>query len=171
LENANDQLDNNFSRLEAAGLSGYALAEKLAIAEDRINDLEDQIRTAMQRNKATLAVVTAQRDEHGLVSQFQTKADIVSRTSDSKMKEALNIVHHQMDTLKTDMTAERSRLQRDNGRLNDLISELRLRSRAEAESFGKELERISEDMRAELQAAHEERQAAMKERDSLKRVC
>jgi chromosome segregation ATPase len=67
LETANDQLDNNFSRLEAAGLSGVALAEKLAAAEDRISELEDELRALGQRNIASLALVSAQRDENGLV--------------------------------------------------------------------------------------------------------
>lgn len=65
LEIANGQLDTNFNRLETAGLSGIALAEKLAAAEDRISELEDEIRTLMSRNKASLALVTAQRNEHG----------------------------------------------------------------------------------------------------------
>jgi chromosome segregation ATPase len=65
LENANDQLDNNFSRLEAAGLSGVALAEKLAAAEDRIAELEEELQALAQRNKASLALVSAQRDENG----------------------------------------------------------------------------------------------------------
>ena len=65
LENANGQLDANFSRLEAAGMSGVELAEKLATAEDRISELEDELRALMQRNTASLALVTAQRNEHG----------------------------------------------------------------------------------------------------------
>jgi chromosome segregation ATPase len=63
LNRANDQLDNNFSRLEAAGLGGVALAEKLAAAEERIAELEDEIRALIQRNKASLALVSAQKRE------------------------------------------------------------------------------------------------------------
>lgn len=63
LKNANDQLDNNFSRLESAGFGALALAEKLAKANERISDLEDEIRALGQRNKVSLALVTAQRDE------------------------------------------------------------------------------------------------------------
>lgn len=63
LKNANDQLDSNFSRLEDAGFSSLALAEKLAKAHERIGELEDEIRTLSSRNKASLALVTAQRDE------------------------------------------------------------------------------------------------------------
>jgi hypothetical protein len=44
-----------------------ALAEKLAAAEDRIAELEDELRGLAQRNKASLALVSAQRDENGLV--------------------------------------------------------------------------------------------------------
>ena len=70
LDHANGQLDKNFCRLEAAGLGGIALAEKLATAEERISELEDEIRAVLQRNKASLALVTAQRSEHGYVFAF-----------------------------------------------------------------------------------------------------
>jgi chromosome segregation ATPase len=63
LKNANDQLDNNFSRLESAGFGALSLAEKLAKANERISDLEDELRGLSQRNKASMALVTAQRDE------------------------------------------------------------------------------------------------------------
>lgn len=64
LQYVNQQLDDNFSRLEAAGLGGIELAEKLAVAHQRISDLEDEIRALLQRNKASLALVHAQREEH-----------------------------------------------------------------------------------------------------------
>lgn len=63
LMNANNQLDNNFSRLEDAGFGALALAEKLAKANERIAELEEQIQGLSQRNKASLALVAAQRDE------------------------------------------------------------------------------------------------------------
>jgi hypothetical protein len=63
LHRANEQLDHNFSRLEAAGFGGIALAEKLAAAQDRIAELEDEIRALTQRNKASLALVSAQKRE------------------------------------------------------------------------------------------------------------
>jgi chromosome segregation ATPase len=63
LKSANDQLDNNFSRLESAGFGALSLAEKLAKANERIADLEDELRGLSQRNKASLALVSAQRDE------------------------------------------------------------------------------------------------------------
>jgi hypothetical protein len=63
LKNANDQLDNNFSRLESAGFGALSLAEKLAKANERISDLENELRGLSQRNKASIALVTAQRDE------------------------------------------------------------------------------------------------------------
>jgi len=63
LKNANDQLDNNFSRLESAGFGALSLAEKLAKANERISDLEDELRGLSSRNKASIALVTAQRDE------------------------------------------------------------------------------------------------------------
>jgi hypothetical protein len=59
LENANQQLDNNFSRLEAAGFGSVRLAEKLAAALERIGELEDQIRSLLQKNKASALLVSA----------------------------------------------------------------------------------------------------------------
>lgn len=56
-------MDQNFSRLETAGLGAVQLAEKLAAAEERISELEDEVRTLGQRNKASLALVGAQREE------------------------------------------------------------------------------------------------------------
>lgn len=67
LDNANGQLDSNFSRLEAAGLNGLRLAEDLAQAQERVNELEDQLRNLTQRNKASLALLTEQRDERACV--------------------------------------------------------------------------------------------------------
>lgn len=68
LKEANEQLDQNFSRLEAAGLGAIQLAGKLAAAEERIDELEDEVKTLGQRNKASLALVGAQREEQEWVS-------------------------------------------------------------------------------------------------------
>lgn len=73
LEHANQQLDDNFSRLEAAGLVGIELAEKLAAAQQRISDLEDEIRALVHKNKASLALVHAQRKENTSVGMSTTK--------------------------------------------------------------------------------------------------
>ena len=62
LNNANGQLDSNFSRLEAAGMSGLRLAEDLASAQARISELEDELRLLSQRNTASLALLTEQRE-------------------------------------------------------------------------------------------------------------
>lgn len=70
LKEANEQLDQNFSRLEAAGLGAVQLAEKLAAAEERIGELEDEVRTLGQRNKASLALVGAQREEQEWVTRL-----------------------------------------------------------------------------------------------------
>ncbi len=86
------------------------------------------------------------------------------------MKTALASAQIQMDILKPDMNAERDRLHEDNGRLKDLNSELRLRGRAEVDSFRKEIERLAEGMKAELEAAEEAHAVALRERDSLQRV-
>jgi hypothetical protein len=86
------------------------------------------------------------------------------------MSNALRAVHEQMEILKTDMGSEKSRLQRDNGRLKDLVSEMRLKSQAEIESFRAEMGRLSEGNQMELREAEEARVKAIKEKDVLKRV-
>lgn len=55
LDIANTQLDRNFGRLEDAGLGALNLAEKLAIAKDRIAQLEEQLRAMARDNKQSLA--------------------------------------------------------------------------------------------------------------------
>ncbi len=93
-----------------------------------------------------------------------------SREADTRMTKALDSVHKQMDVLKSDKNTERDRLQRDNGRLKDLVSELRLKGQTEVESYKKEIGRMAEQMEAELNTAEERRAAAVRERDTVKRV-
>lgn len=76
-----------------------------------------------------------------------------------------------MDQLKSDIDAECARLQRDNGRLQDLVSEMRLKSNAEVESFKTEMERMAEGSEREVEQAREEVKRVEKERDELKHVC
>lgn len=76
-----------------------------------------------------------------------------------------------MDQLKSDIDAERARLQRDNGRLQDLVSEMRLKSNAEVESFKTEMERMAEGSEREVEQARGEVKRVEKERDELKHVC
>jgi hypothetical protein len=59
---------------------------------------------------------------------------------------ALAGMNQQMDDLKSDLADERARLQRDNGRLQDLVSEINLKRTAEVESFKSELARLQEDL-------------------------
>lgn len=40
---ANEQLDGNFSRLETAGASAVELADRLAVAESRVAELEAEV--------------------------------------------------------------------------------------------------------------------------------
>nr|XP_031862285.1 uncharacterized protein CI109_002250 [Kwoniella shandongensis]KAA5529357.1 hypothetical protein CI109_002250 [Kwoniella shandongensis] len=154
LNNANGQLDNNFSRLESAGLGAIALAEKLAAAEDRISELEDEIRTLSQRNRASLALVSAHREER-------------DNDNEGRLKKALTAVHQQMEELRSDIAIERSRLRKDNGRLNDLVSELKLKSRGEVDSFRAEIQRLAADAENDLRAAQDDLSRVTRERDDL----
>ncbi|OCF72584.1 hypothetical protein I204_06966 [Kwoniella mangroviensis CBS 8886] len=156
LRDANDQLDHNFSRLEAAGLGGVALAEKLAAAEERIGELEGEIRTLVQRNKASLALVSAQKEDR-------------ERDNEGRMQKALEAVHSQMEQLKYDIANERSRLQRDNGRLQNLVSEMRLKSQAQVESLQSEMQRMAEKAEGDLKATRDDLSRVIRERDQLKK--
>lgn len=75
-----------------------------------------------------------------------------------------------MDQLKSDINVERARFQRDNGRLQDLVSEMRLKSNAEIESFRIEMERMAEGSEREVEQAREEVKRVERERDELHRV-
>ncbi|WVR09164.1 hypothetical protein IAU60_006226 [Kwoniella sp. DSM 27419] len=156
LKDANEQLDSNFSRLEAAGLGSIALAEKLAAAEERIGELEDEIRTLVQRNKASLALVSAEKEER-------------ERATEGRMQKALEAVHAEMEQLKSDIAAERHRLQRDNGRLNDLVSEMKLRSQKEVESFRAEMTRMNETAEEDMNAVRAEMSKLTSDKEKLQK--
>nr|XP_018259051.1 uncharacterized protein I303_08594 [Kwoniella dejecticola CBS 10117]OBR81209.1 hypothetical protein I303_08594 [Kwoniella dejecticola CBS 10117] len=154
LRGANDQLDRNFSRLESAGLGAVALAEKLAAAEERIGELEDEIRALLQRNKASLALVSADREER-------------ERENEGRTQRALEAVHLQMEELKSDIANERSRIQRDNGRLQDLVSEMRLKSKAEVDSLRAEMDRAAEAAEDSLKSTQDDMSRVIREREGL----
>lgn len=61
-----------------------------------------------------------------------------------------------MDDLKADLAAEKSRLQRDNGRLQNLVSEINLKRTAEVDSFKSELARLEVETEEEIQAAKDQ---------------
>jgi vacuolar-type H+-ATPase subunit I/STV1 len=69
---------------------------------------------------------------------------------------ALAEMNQQMDDLKSDLANERARLQRDNGRLQDLVSEINLKRTAEVESFKSELARLQEETEDEIQAVRDQ---------------
>lgn len=76
-----------------------------------------------------------------------------------------------MDQLKSNINVERARFQRDNDRLQDLVSEMRLKSNAEVESFRTEMERMAEGSEREVEQAREEVKRVERERGELHRVC
>lgn len=55
LDIANSQLDRNFGRLEDAGLGALQLVEKLALANDHIAQLEEQLRNLARDKKQSQA--------------------------------------------------------------------------------------------------------------------
>lgn len=75
-----------------------------------------------------------------------------------------------MAQLKSDMGAERERINMDNRRLTDLVSELKLKSQKEVEVFRHELDRVAEEAEQELYKLRKELQAAADERDTAQNV-
>lgn len=65
-------------------------------------------------------------------------------------------MNQQMDDLKADLAAEKSRLQRDNGRLQNLVSEINLKRTAEVDCFRSELARLEVETEEEIQAAKDQ---------------
>jgi archaellum component FlaC len=79
-----------------------------------------------------------------------------SRDHEDHLENVLGEMNQQMEDLKADLAAERSRLQRDNGRLQDLVSEINLKRTAEIESFKSELARLEEETEEEIQAVKDQ---------------
>ena len=80
----------------------------------------------------------------------------LSRDHEDHLENVLGEMNQQMEDLKSDLAAERSRLQRDNGRLQDLVSEINLKRTAEVESFKSELARLEEETEEEIQAVKDQ---------------
>lgn len=72
-----------------------------------------------------------------------------------------------MEDLKSDLEMERSRLQRDNGRLQDLVSEINLKRTAEVDSFRSELARLEEEADDEVKQLKEDMRVIRDERERL----
>ncbi|KAK4684273.1 hypothetical protein P7C73_g5915, partial [Tremellales sp. Uapishka_1] len=155
LQNANAQLDENFNRLEAAGVGSVALAEKLAEAQDRIARLEQELAELRLSNTAI---------QHKSQDRLEREREI-----EAQLTRALETVHEQMTSLKQDMGRERERLSKDNSRLNDLVSELRLKSRAEIESFRGEIRKLAEENEDEVRIAKSTLAAVTREKEELKK--
>ena len=79
-----------------------------------------------------------------------------SRDHEDHLENVLGEMNQQMDDLKADLAAERSRLQRDNGRLQDLVSEINLKRTVEVDSFRSELARLEEETEEEIQAVKDQ---------------
>jgi len=86
---------------------------------------------------------------------MDNRADL-SRDHEDHLENVLGEMNQQMDDLKADLAAERSRLQRDNGRLQDLVSEINLKRTVEVDSFKSELARLQEETEEETQAVKDQ---------------
>jgi flagellar motility protein MotE (MotC chaperone) len=103
-------------------------------------------------------------------SRTCSNSAICRKEGESRLKISLAAVHDQLDQLGSDTAAERGRLQRDNARLQDLVSEIRLKSQKESESLRAEMERVAEEMRAEVKEAESGMFAATRERNVMEQV-
>lgn len=72
-----------------------------------------------------------------------------------------------MSDLQSDMAKEKERWRRDKQRLQDLVSELRLKSQAEVDSFRSEMARMTEDADVKLNDAKQDALSAMREKADL----
>ncbi|WVN87746.1 uncharacterized protein L203_102941 [Cryptococcus depauperatus CBS 7841] len=155
LQRANSQLDRNFNRLETAGLDAYQLAQKLQVAQERISELEDEMRVLMQKNKSSVALADAQKKEQ-------------DREAERRLQEALSDAHEQMEQLKADISDERERLQLNNSRLQNFIAEMRLKSDTEDENYRMELKRMAQASEKEALAFKTKNEKAEREKDNLR---
>jgi vacuolar-type H+-ATPase subunit I/STV1 len=101
----------------------------------------------------------------GLGARDET--DHFSRDHEDHLEDALAEMRQQMEDLKSDLEMERSRLQRDNGRLQDLVSELNLKRTAEVDSFRSELARLEEEADDEVKQLKEDMRVIRDERERL----
>lgn len=76
----------------------------------------------------------------------------------------------QMDDLKADLNTERERLQRDNQRLQDLLSEINLKRQAEVDSFRSEMAHMEEEAEANLDEVRRESTTLSHQVDRLQQV-
>lgn len=97
--------------------------------------------------------------------------DVSSRDHEDHLEDALADMRQQMEDLKFDLETERGRLQRDNRRLQDLVSEINLKRTAEVDSFRSELQRLEEDAEDEIKQFKEQVEILQDERESFTAVC
>ncbi|ORX39013.1 hypothetical protein BD324DRAFT_618212 [Kockovaella imperatae] len=136
LDVANGHLDANFSRLEAAGLNGLNLAERLASAQDRIAELEAELRAMRVKSKTSDAEHMLDKDEKAIM--------------EARLKAALKSVNEQLAAAKADYDAEQERLHNDNARLRDFITEVRAKSDAKYDRVLADMERLQSDTEATI---------------------
>jgi polyhydroxyalkanoate synthesis regulator phasin len=96
--------------------------------------------------------------------------DVSSRDHEDHLEVALADMRQQMEDLKFDLETERGRLQRDNRRLQDLVSEINLKRTAEVDSFRSELQRLEEDAEDEIKQFKEQVDSLQEERERLTAV-
>lgn len=152
LDLANSQLDRNFERLEEAGCGAVELAEKLAIARDRIAILEDE-----------LALLTVEKRKSA--ESLHNGQDLNERLENS-----LEAVREQMSILKDDMAHERERLQDENRRLRVIISDVQSKSDDEIETLRVEIARAQREVEDQSSDYQERLQTLQGEKDAVDSV-
>ncbi|KAL1406075.1 hypothetical protein Q8F55_007758 [Vanrija albida] len=152
LDLANSQLDKNFGRLEEAGLGAVNLSEKLALANDKIAQLEAELRAVARESKKSAASLD------------------MGRTTNERLEEALASVNQQMTLLKTDMRAEKDRLHDETKRLRALVSDVQAKSDHEIDSLGAQMVALQRELDDAVQDGETRVGRLRKERDDLQRV-
>lgn len=88
------------------------------------------------------------------------------RDGDQRIKVAMEAVHRQMEGLQEDLNAERSRLQKENGRLTSMVSELRSDHAMDLQAVKSESDKEMSSLEANLRRVRSELSIAQRERDS-----
>ena len=88
------------------------------------------------------------------------------------MEQALEVLHEQTSTFRTDFERERVRLQTENERLTSMIAEIQSHHRCQQQQNirNQDLELTQKSLEVEIRGLRDDFNAARKERDVLKQV-
>ena len=91
-------------------------------------------------------------------------------TRDRQSLQTPRDLHQQMEHLKADLRDEKDRLQRDNAKLKDFVTDLRSKGQAEIDDSRIQMERMRTQFESELGDVGLAKEEAMREREALQLV-